>query len=48
VRITESSGNVFADHGLANLEFLTALGQDVEITLRPARKQHGEISVTLG
>ena len=29
------------------LEFLTALGQDVEITVRPTRKQHGEMSVTL-
>src|ERR1035441_4553225 len=27
------------------MEFLTALGQDVEITMRPARKEHGEISV---
>jgi len=26
-------------------QFLTALGQDVEITVRPTRKQHGEISV---
>jgi predicted XRE-type DNA-binding protein len=102
VRITESSGNVFADLGLANpeqelmkaeltlqiyriikqrgmtqveaakalgirqphvsllmrnragsfsvgklMEFLTALGQDVEITVRPASKQHGEMSITL-
>ena len=29
------------------MEFLTALGQDVEITVRPTRKQHGEMSVTL-
>ncbi len=28
--------------------FLTALGQDVEITVRPTHKQHGEMSVTLG
>jgi predicted XRE-type DNA-binding protein len=27
------------------MEFLTALGQDVEITVRPARKPHGEMSV---
>ena len=27
------------------MEFLTALGQDVEITVRPTRKQHGEMSV---
>ena len=30
------------------MEFLTALGQDVEITVRPTRKPHGEMSVTLG
>ena len=27
------------------MEFLTALGQDVEITVRPTRKGHGEVSV---
>jgi predicted XRE-type DNA-binding protein len=27
------------------MEFLTALGQDVEIIVRPTRKQHGEVSV---
>ena len=27
------------------MEFLTALGQDVEITVRPTRKQHGEMFV---
>ena len=27
------------------MEFLTALGQDVEIRVRPTRKQHGELSV---
>ena len=103
VRTTESSGNVFADLGLANpeqelmkarltlqiyhiirdrnltqtqaakvlgvkqphvsllmrnragsfsvgrlMEFLTALGQDVEVSVRPTRKEHGEMSVTLG
>jgi len=30
------------------MEFLTDLGQDVEITVRPTRKTHGEMSVTLG
>jgi predicted XRE-type DNA-binding protein len=100
VRVTEGSGNVFADLGLPNpeqellkaqltlqiyailkasgmkqveiakilgvqqpqvsllmrnragnfsvgrlMEFLTALRQDVEITVRPARKEHGELSV---
>ena len=99
-RVTESSGNVFADLGLPNpeqemlkaqlalqiytilkssgmtqveiakilgvqqpqvsllmrnragnfsvgrlMEFLTALRQDVEITVRPARKEHGVLSV---
>ena len=29
------------------MDFLTALGQDVEITVRPTRKQHGEMSVTV-
>ena len=27
------------------MEFLTALRQDVEITIRPARKEHGALSV---
>ena len=99
-RVTESSGNVFADLGLRNpeqellkaqltlqiytilkdsgmtqveiakilgvqqpqvslltrnragtfsvgrlMDFLTALRQDVEITVRPTRKQHGALSV---
>jgi predicted XRE-type DNA-binding protein len=30
------------------MEFLTALGQDVEIAVRPTRKEHGEMSVTIG
>ena len=29
------------------MEFLTALGQDVEVAVRRSRKQHGEMSVTL-
>jgi predicted XRE-type DNA-binding protein len=29
------------------MEFLTALGQDVEITVRPTRKQRGEMSVVV-
>jgi predicted XRE-type DNA-binding protein len=29
------------------MDFLTALGQDVEITVRPTRKHHGELSVIL-
>ena len=27
------------------IEFLTALGQDVQITVKPTRKPHGEMSV---
>jgi len=27
------------------MEFLTALRQDVEITVRPSRKEHGELTV---
>ena len=30
------------------LEFLTSLGQDVEVRVRPTRRGHGEMSVTLG
>lgn len=30
------------------IDFLTALGQDVKITVRPTRKQHGEMSVAVG
>jgi predicted XRE-type DNA-binding protein len=30
------------------MDFLAALGQDVEITVRPARKEHGGISLSLG
>jgi predicted XRE-type DNA-binding protein len=29
------------------IEFLTALGQDVEITVKPARKAQGELSVVM-
>jgi predicted XRE-type DNA-binding protein len=29
------------------MDFLTALGQDVEITLRPTGKEHGEVSVVI-
>src|ERR1035438_7451226 len=27
------------------MDFLTALGQDVRISVKPARKEHGEVSV---
>jgi predicted XRE-type DNA-binding protein len=29
------------------IEFLTALGQDVEISVKPTRKRHGEVSIAL-
>ena len=29
------------------MEFLTALGQDVEVTVRPTRKNRGEVSVVV-
>jgi hypothetical protein len=29
------------------MEFLTALGQDVEITVRPTRNEHGKVSVVV-
>ena len=29
------------------IDFLTALGQDVEITVRPTRKKHGEMSLVV-
>ena len=30
------------------MEFLTALGHDAEVTVRPTGKEHGEMSVNLG
>lgn len=30
------------------MDFLTALGHDVEITVRPTRREHGEVSLLLG
>ena len=30
------------------MEFFTALGHDVEVTVRPTRREHGEMSVNLG
>ncbi len=29
------------------IEFLTALGQDVQITVKPTRKEHGAVSVSV-
>ena len=30
------------------MDFLTALGHDIEIAVMPSRKRHGEMSVTIG
>ena len=30
------------------MEFLTALGQGVEVSVRPSRQEHGEMSVQIG
>jgi len=30
------------------MDFLTSLGQDVEITIKPTRREHGEVSLALG
>ena len=30
------------------MEFLTALGQDVRITVKPTRKEQGEMEVVVG
>jgi len=29
------------------MDLLIALGQDVEITVRPTRKEHGQVSIVL-
>jgi hypothetical protein len=29
------------------MDFLIALGQDVEITVKPTRKEHGQVSIVL-
>jgi predicted XRE-type DNA-binding protein len=39
-----SAGSYSADR---LMEFLTALGQNVEVTIRPTRKKHGAMSVTV-
>src|SRR5947209_11531701 len=38
------SGNFFVER---LMDFLTALGQDIEITVRPARKEHGDVSLVV-
>jgi len=30
------------------MDFLTALGQDVEITVKPTRREHGVVSLVVG
>jgi predicted XRE-type DNA-binding protein len=30
------------------MDFLTSLGQDVEITVKPTRREHGEVSLVFG
>jgi hypothetical protein len=30
------------------MDFLVALGQDIEITVRPIRKEHGQLSIVFG
>jgi predicted XRE-type DNA-binding protein len=44
--LMRNRGNSFSVGRL--LEFLTDLGQDVEVTVRPTRREHGEMSVTQG
>jgi hypothetical protein len=29
------------------MDFLTSLGQDIEITVKPTRKEHGDVSLVL-
>ena len=51
VRQPHVSALMRGQSGLFSMErlirFLTALGQDVEINVRQARKQHGDLSVVL-
>jgi hypothetical protein len=30
------------------MDFLTSLGEDVEITIKPTCREHGEVSLVLG
>ena len=39
-----SSGSYSVDR---LIEFLTALGQDVEVVIKPTRRKHGEMSVVI-
>jgi len=45
-RVSALSRNRSGDFSVMRLmEFLTALGQDVEITVKPTRKEHGALSL---
>ena len=47
-RVSSLARNHSGDFSVGRLiEFLTALGQDVEITVSPAGKEHGEMSLIL-
>jgi hypothetical protein len=43
----EASVSESAGLSIARMDFLIAFGQDVEITVRPTRKQHGQVSIVL-
>ena len=46
-RLTLQIYRIICERKLAAADAAKALGQDVEITVRPARKEHGEMSVVL-
>jgi len=47
-RVSSLARNRSGDFSVGRLiEFLTALGQDVEIIITPTRKEHGEMSLVL-
>ena len=47
-RVSSLARNRSGDFSVGRLiEFLTALGQDVEITVTPTRKEHGEMSLVV-
>lgn len=47
-RVSSLARNRSGDFSVGRLiEFLTALGQDVAITVTPTRKEHGEMSLIL-
>jgi predicted XRE-type DNA-binding protein len=47
-RVSSLARNRSGDFSVGRLiEFLTALGQDVKITVTPTRKEHGEMSLVV-